>query len=162
MKRKLYLLRHSFAEPPGGKLDVDRTLTMEGISAVRSLGRHLLSNDFSADQIISSSAERAKETAINLTEEIGLSEQLVGYLDKMYEASVRELLEIVNEVDSAVKNLLLIGHNPAFTFFSEYLVSTGIDGVEPCGLVTISFDNMAWNEISQGTGIFVSYYHPNH
>ncbi len=161
MKRKLYLLRHSYAEPPGDGSDFNRGLTMEGLTAVRALGRKLGEEDFNPDVIISSNAVRAEDTAINLTEELGISEQVITYEEKIYEASVRELLEIVNEFEDADKSVLLIGHNPTLSFFGEYLTGNGFSGMEPCGLLTIKFES-AWNEISQGTGNFVSYYHPNH
>ncbi|MEP1096570.1 MAG: histidine phosphatase family protein [Cyclobacteriaceae bacterium] len=161
MKRSLYLLRHSYAEPPGDGNDFGRGLTMEGLTTVRALGRKLGENDFNPDLIVSSNAIRAEDTAINLTEELGISEQVITYDEKIYEASVRELLEILNEFDGSVKSALLIGHNPTISFFGEYLTGNGFAGMEPCGLVTITFD-VAWEEISQGSGKFVSYFHPNH
>ncbi len=134
---------------------------MEGLTAVRSLGRRLGEDDFNPEVIISSKAVRAEDTAINLTEELGISEQVITYDDKIYEASVRELLEVVNALEDDVKSVLLIGHNPTVSFFGEYLTGSGFSGMEPCGLVTISLE-MAWREVSQGAGTFVSYYHPNH
>lgn len=161
MKRKLYLLRHSYAEPPGDGSDFNRGLTMEGLNAVRALGRKLGENNFNPDTIISSNAVRAEDTAINLAEELEISEQVINYDEKIYEASVRELLEILNGFEPSLKSILLIGHNPAISFFGEYLTGNGFAGMEPCGLLTITFES-DWNEISQGSGNFVSYYHPNH
>ena len=116
--------------------------------------------DFSPDSIISSTALRARDTATNLTEELGISEQIIQFEDKIYEASVRELLEVVNTQDSSNKSVLLVGHNPTISFFAEYLTGNGFSGMEPCGLVIVSFKS-PWNEVSQGSGIFVEYYHPN-
>lgn len=161
MKKSLYLLRHSYAEPTGGGSDFDRGLTMEGLTTVRALGRKLGENDFNPDLIVSSKAIRAEDTAINLAEELGITEQVITYDDKIYEASVRELLESLNGFENNIKSALMIGHNPTISFFGEYLTGNGFAGMEPCGLVTITFDVM-WNEISQGSGEFVSYYHPNH
>jgi len=161
MKRSLYLLRHSYAELPGDGSDSSRGLTMEGLTTVRALGRKLGENDFSPDLIVSSDALRAEDTAINLTEELGISEQVITYDEKVYEASVRELLQILNEFDGSVRSALLIGHNPTISFFGEYLTGNAFAGMEPCGLLTITFDEV-WSEISQGSGKFVSYYHPNH
>lgn len=159
MSRILYLLRHSYADPPGDGSDISRGLTMEGLTSVRALGRKLSEEDFNPDLIFSSNAVRAEDTAINLAEELGISEQVISFDEKIYEASVRELLEIVNEVDDSTTSALMIGHNPTLSFFGEYLTGNGFSGLEPCGLLTISFEN-DWNEISQGTGTFVSYYHP--
>lgn len=160
MKRSLYLLRHSYAEPPGSVTDFERGLTIDGLNTVRALGRKLLEDNFNPEMIISSSALRAEDTGINLMEELGIQEQVIRYDEKLYEASVREVLEVINKIEKTVKTVLLIGHNPTLSFFAEYLTGTGFAGMEPCGFVTIEFESGNWAEISQGSGTFGSYYHP--
>ncbi len=162
MKRTLYLLRHSYAEPMGDLPDFERSLTMEGLSAVRTLGRKLLSDNVNLQQIICSSAVRAYDTAMNLAEELEISEQTIQSEDKLYEASVRELLEVTNGLEFTSENSLIVGHNPSISYFAELLTSSGIGNMEPCGLVTITFDAAGWEEIAQGVGKLLSYYHPNH
>ncbi len=161
MKRKLFLLRHSYAESPGNKRDKERELTMEGISAARAMGRKMSEANFNPHQILCSTALRAESTAINLTEELGINEQVIIFEEKLYEASVREMLEIINSTEGSKKSILLIGHNPTISFFSEYLTATTIGDMEPCGMVTIQFEDLEWEEVTQGTGTFVSYNHPN-
>lgn len=162
MNRTLYLIRHSYAEGMNDKSDSERSLTLEGQSTARALGRYLINEKFDPDRILCSSSRRTTETAINLVEELEMNEQNISYHDKIYEASVRELLEVVNELDASNKSIALIGHNPAITFFGEYLTNASIGNMEPCSVVTIRFDKKKWSEVSQGSGIFVSYYHPSH
>ncbi|MFK7951227.1 MAG: histidine phosphatase family protein [Ekhidna sp.] len=162
MNRTLYLIRHSYAENLNDKSDFERTLTLEGQSMVRALGRHLINEQFDPDRILCSSSQRTTETAINLVEELEMNEQNISYHDKIYEASVRELLEIVNDIDASSKSIALIGHNPTITFFGEYLTSASIGNMQPCSVVSIRFEKTKWSEVSQGSGIFVSYYHPSH
>ncbi|MEP1032819.1 histidine phosphatase family protein [Ekhidna sp.] len=162
MSRKIYLIRHSYAEGPNGKRDIDRTLTLEGQSMVRALGRHLINQNFNPDIILCSTSARTKETAVNLVEELGMNEGLIDYKDIIYNASVRELLEVLNEVSDEIKSVAIIGHNPTITFFGEYLSASIIGNMEPSGVVTIKIEKLKWSEISQGTGIFVDYYHPSH
>ncbi|SNT25168.1 phosphohistidine phosphatase [Ekhidna lutea] len=162
MRRKLYLIRHSYAENSGGKPDEKRELTHEGQSTVRSLGRHLINVDFNPDIIFCSTSVRTKETAMNLVEELEMSEQVVEYMEVIYNASVRELLQVVNAVSADYPEIAIIGHNPTISYFGEFLTNSGIGNMEPCSVVTINFDDLNWVEISQGTGNFESYYHPNH
>ena len=162
MKRKLYLIRHSYAEEPGSKMDKERSLTLEGQSTVRALGRYLINQKFNPDKIFCSSAVRTTETAINLTEELGMNDHVISYLDVIYNASVREMKEVLNGADTSMKEIAIIGHNPTITYFGEFLTTAGIGNMEPCGVVTISFEGLDWSDISQGAGIFVSYYHPSH
>ena len=162
MSRKIYLIRHSYAEESHGKRDIDRKLTLEGQSTVRALGRHLINENFNPDIILCSSSVRTTETAVNLVEELGMNEGIIEYKEVIYNASVRELLAVLNELPSDLKTVAIIGHNPTITFFGEYLSGSIIGNMEPSGVVTIKIEKLKWEEISQGTGIFVSYYHPSH
>lgn len=162
MSRKIYLIRHSYAEESHGKKDIDRTLTLEGQSTVRALGRYLINKGFNPNVILCSSSARTTETAVNLVEELGMNEGVIEYKDVIYNASVRELLQVINDVPNQHKSVAIIGHNPTITFFGEYLSGSIIGNMDPAGVVTIKFDKSKWEEISQGTGVFVEYYHPNH
>ncbi len=162
MNRLLYLIRHSYAEESRGKTDKQRSLTLEGQSTVRSLGRHLINEKFNPDVILCSDSERTRETAINLVEELEMTEQTIKYSSVIYEASVRELLQLINEQPNSNKEVAVIGHNPTITFFGEFLTNASIGNMQPSSIVKIRFESTKWSEISQGTGIFVSYYHPSH
>ena len=162
MRKKLYLIRHAYAEDTNGKRDFDRRLTHQGQSTVRALGRHLINQNFNPDIILCSSSERTKETAVNLVEELEINEQVVKYEDVIYNASVRELLAVLSEISEDHLSVAIIGHNPTITFFGEYLSGAVIGNMEPGGIVTIELSKLKWAEVSQGTGIFESYYHPNH
>lgn len=162
MNRKLYLIRHSYAEEPGNKSDIDRSLTLEGQSTVRALGRHLIKASFQPQVIYCSSANRTRETAINLVEELEMNEHVITYSDIIYNASVRELLSLLNQAEKATKEIAIIGHNPTITYFAEFLTGTGVGNMEPAGVVTVKFEKINWSEVSQGVGSFISYYHPSH
>ena len=161
MKRKLYLIRHSYAEKPESKLDIDRSLTLEGQSTVRALGRHLINAAFKPSAIFCSTAARSRETAINLIEELGINAHVISYLDIIYKASVRELLGVLNGSNNTHREIVIIGHNPVITYLGEYLTNESIGNMNPAGVVTIHFDKLNWKEIAQSSGVFVSYYHPD-
>lgn len=161
MNRKLYLIRHSYAEEGRGKKDIERNLTHEGQSTVRALGRYLINQEFNPDVILCSTSERTKETGLNLVEELEINEQILNFKEVIYNASVRELLEVLAEVPNEYKSVAIIGHNPTITFFAEYLSGAAIGNMSPCGMVSIKIPKLKWNEVSQGTCIFESYYHPN-
>lgn len=162
MNKILHLIRHSYAENPNGKRDIERNLTLEGQSTVRALGRYLINHQFNPDRIICSTAVRTRETALNLIEELEMNEQVITYEDVVYNASVRELLAILNGFSEDQKEVAIIGHNPTITFFGEYLSNAIIGNMEPAGIVTIRIEGLKWSEITQGSGIFENYYHPSH
>ncbi|MBC6401705.1 MAG: histidine phosphatase family protein [Ekhidna sp.] len=161
MKKKLFLIRHAYAEDPGAVRDFERHLTLEGQSTVRALGRYLLNKAFDPGKIFCSPAARTAETAQNLVEELEISESIIQFKDEIYNASVRELLSLINSLDESEQHVVVIGHNPAISYFGEYLTNEGIGDMEPCSIVTIRLENVKWEEVSQGEGTFVSYFHPN-
>lgn len=161
MPNQLYLMRHSYAEEATNQDDKSRALTHDGVAKVRTVGRHLLKQDFDIDVIFCSPALRTTETAQHLTEELGFNESLIKYNESIYGASVRELLMVVNTIDPACSNAMIIGHNPAISFLGDYLTKADIDFVAPCGLVHIAFHDHEWELVSQGTGELISHYHPD-
>ena len=161
MKKKLYLIRHSYAEDPGVSRDFERPLTLVGQSTARALGRHLAKEDFEPHKVLCSPSIRTTETAQNLVEEWEVSETIIDFKEKIYNASVRELMLLINETEESVLNVVIIGHNPSISYLGEYLCNEGIGGMEPCSVVTIRLEDVKWEEVSQGDGIFVSYFHPN-
>lgn len=162
MSRKIYLIRHSYAEEAHGKRDIERKLTLEGQSTVRALGRFLINQNFNPDIILCSSSVRTTETAVNLVEELEINEGVIEYRDVIYNASVREMLEVLNSISNDYKSIAIIGHNPTIAFFGEYLSGSIIGNMDPAGVVSIKIDKLKWSEISQGSGIFEGYYHPSH
>ena len=163
MKRRLFLIRHSYAEDPGTVSDFERHLTLKGQSTARALGRHLLSLNeaFEPDKIFCSPAKRTTETAQNIVEELKISENSIQFKDQIYNASVRELLSLIHSLEGSERNIAIIGHNPAISYFGEHLTNEGIGGMEPCSMVTIGLEDVKWKEVSKGDGTFVSYYHPD-
>lgn len=159
MTRNLYLLRHSYAEDPGSKKDKDRMLTMKGNVTARGVGRYLSKSKIEIDQVYCSTAARTRETTTNVLEELQLNEQQVIYLDDIYEASVRELLQVINAIDKDIDHALVVGHNPAISYIGEYITGDSIGGMQPAGLVTITTD-MDWDMVGKNTCQFVSYFHP--
>lgn len=160
MSIKLYLLRHSYASS-GANSDFNRSLTTEGLNTIRELGRLLHEKvDFNPSSIICSTALRTRETCQNLIEELGLNEKSVCYEEVIYNASLREMLGVINQVKKDIEELVLIGHNPTITYMAEFLTGDHVGNIDPCGIATIEFKQMNWSEISQNSGVLVSYFHP--
>ena len=101
---------------------------------------YLINENFNPDVILCSPSKRTTETAINLVEELGINEQIIDYQNVIYNASVRELLNVLNNVDTSYEEVLIIGHNPAITYFGEYLTGSNIGNIQPSGVVKIEFE----------------------
>jgi len=109
---------------------------------------------------MSSTALRAKTSAELMAEQMNYDTAKIYMSDKIYEASARTLLQIVNAIKEEFKTVLLIGHNPSISFLAEYITGEEIGDVTNCGVIRIKCKNISWEEIDSGNGEFMDYYYP--
>lgn len=161
MAHWLYLMRHAqSAERQSSQADEDRELTSTGMKDAASIGHFLKKNNYDPELLVSSAAKRAESTAIIIHGIINIQNEILIH-EELYQASVRNLLEITNGLEDEFKKVLLIGHNPYLSYYAEYLCKAEIGSIEPAGLVSIRFDINRWIEVSEGTGSMENYIQPS-
>ena len=121
------------------------------------MGRFLHSKGLVPDLIISSSAPRAFQTAQLLGEQLGYSKEKIQSTRNLYDGGPRSYINTVNNAPENCTHLMIIGHNPDASYFSDYLANTDIDSMVKGGVITIAFENLQWSEVSAETGKFISY-----
>jgi len=109
--RKLVLLRHAKSAWPDVP-DHERPLAGRGIRAAPVMGRWLRDAGLVPDQVLCSTARRARETWQFAQAGLAATPP-VSFEDRSYDATATELLALIREVPPATGTLLLIGHNPA-------------------------------------------------
>ena len=159
--KRLTLLRHaksSWKEPC--ETDRDRPLNERGKRDAPEMGRRLAEGRFLTDAVLSSPAKRARKTARLVAEEIGFPSGEIIIEEGIYEADVGDLLEIVRSLDETLSRVLLVGHNPGFTEFANYLTGEGIANVPTCGVVSVDCPVRYWRELRRGKGRMVLFDFP--
>ena len=110
-ERTLILLRHAKSDWTGYQADIDRPLAKRGRRQAPEAGRWLAANIESVDLAVVSPANRARTTWKLASAE--LDEQPETRIDdRVYAASVRELLAVVRELPDDAGTVVLVGHNP--------------------------------------------------
>lgn len=161
--RTLYLLRHAKSSWKDDSLrDFDRPLKRRGREAAEQIGKVLAGEKLaSASQsllVISSPAVRARETTKLVLESAGLKLE-PRFDERIYEADVRTLLEVVTSIPDKATTALLVGHNPGFENLLSYL--TEDDRHMPtAALAKIEFDVGSWSEVATGSGRLASFVTP--
>ncbi len=130
MVKNLYLLRHGQAEYGFQGSDFDRSLTVNGVIQLRSLGQAMKLKSFYPDKVYCSTANRTQQTAEIFTEELDYTLP-VHYMEEIYEASVRTLFELITKQDEADSVILIIGHNPGISYLYDYLTSANFGDMTP-------------------------------
>ena len=112
--KKLTLLRHGEADLGiGQEGDLKRRLSKQGNAQILRLSNLLESEKINFDYALISPASRCLETfqIINKDERIKMKEKHLS----IYEASVVELLNVIESIDNAYSEVLLVGHNPGIS-----------------------------------------------
>ncbi|MEE2046226.1 histidine phosphatase family protein, partial [Nocardiopsis tropica] len=117
--RTITLLRHGKAEWNDAD-DHERPLAERGRKDAPAAGRWLAGSGLLTDLVLCSTAARCRETWKLAAAELAQRPRTV-YEDRLYEASVGELVTLLNEVDDEVAHLLVVGHNPGVHALADAL-----------------------------------------
>src|SRR6478609_9785737 len=100
MGKTLILIRHAKSDwSDGGEKDFDRGLNQRGNMDAPRMGGKLKEMGIMPDLIVSSPALRTTLTTEYICEQINYPFDKVDFQEDIYEASVRTLLKVVNELN---------------------------------------------------------------
>lgn len=161
MGKTLILIRHGKSDwSDGGEKDFDRGLNQRGNMDAPRMGGKLKEMGIMPDLIVSSPALRTTLTAEYICEQIKYPFENVDFQEDIYEASVRTLLKVVNELNDDHNTVVIVGHNPGFTYLAEYLTGNEIGNIPTCGIVELSIELDKWEMVSQHTAQVKSFIYP--
>lgn len=149
----LYIVRHAKAEDRATFMaDHDRQLTPDGTIAAARMGRHLTGKAILPTVIISSTAPRAKDTAIVIAEQIGYDPAQIRLDDALFDGGPKAYLSALNALQTSVQSAMIVGHNPDVSYLAEYLTHQRIGSMSKGAVVAVGFDDVNWAELSGRTG----------
>ena len=151
--KKLYLIRHAKSSwKEIGLSDFERGLNKRGKKDAPMIGNILKKKEITPDIIISSPAKRTKKTAFIIAKSVGIKKENIIFKESIYESSMNELLNVIENLDNSLNSVFLIGHNPSLNVLAEYLTNSYINNIPTCGVLAIDLDINLWNEVSDGCG----------
>lgn len=146
--RKLILLRHAKSSWKDTSLDdFDRPLNRRGKKDAPIMADKLSMRKIKIDLIISSPAKRTTETVKIFANILGYQSEII-FNDKLYEASYKEILKVINLIDDKYQNVLLVCHNPGITDLANYISNYFIENISTSGMVGLSTSS-SWKNISE-------------
>lgn len=130
--------------------DFERPLNERGRKAAPLVGRFMRRQRLRPDLVLSSPAERARQTAALVIESAGLAAPL-RYDERIYEATPARLAEVVSQVAEAVGELLVVGHNPGLAGLLELLAGESRH-MPTAALARVVLDVEKWGRLRAGVG----------
>ncbi|MFF2655221.1 SixA phosphatase family protein [Streptomyces sp. NPDC058045] len=164
--RRIVLLRHAKAEWSQDS-DHERPLADRGRKDAPVAGRRLADTGLSFDLALCSTATRTRETWKLAVQELDHRPRTV-YEERIYEAAPGQLLAVLNETPDAVRNAVLIGHNPGVHALTEILSGAAEGdtarrmngrGFPTSAIAVVSFTG-PWNSLEPGSGTLTGYWAP--
>ncbi|OCC12119.1 hypothetical protein SSPNP10_09640 [Streptomyces sp. NP10] len=131
-------------------------------------GRRLADSGIDFDLALCSSAARTRETWKLAVHEFSQRPRTV-YEERLYEASLGELIALFNETPDEVRNLLVIGHNPGMHGAADALSGSAEgdtlarmtrDGFPTAAYAVVEFPG-SWKSVEHGAGRLTEYWTPN-
>ena len=128
MSRELLILRHAKSDWNAGKSnDFERPLAKRGKKDAPRVGEWLFREGLVPDLVISSPAERARQTAEKVCKSMDYKRKKIRWDDQVYDGDVSGLLEVLRRCPSEARMILLVGHNPSLEDLVHYLAGDEVE-----------------------------------
>ncbi|MEZ5525741.1 MAG: histidine phosphatase family protein [Pseudomonadales bacterium] len=157
----LTLIRHGAAEDPlNYKRDFDRPLRNKGLKQANAMGALLKQLDFSFDQMFSSSALRARETAQIIYEKLAPNSRPLLIEDDLYSFEAQALFNFVELIDDNIEHAVIVGHNPALSYLANELLRDPVPGMNTCTTIQMTLKVETWIEVNRRCAKLISINNP--
>jgi phosphohistidine phosphatase len=159
--KRLAILRHaksSWENPAIG--DFDRPLNERGWKESRRLGRELKTRGIDFDLCVASTAQRVRETLDGLSKGYGSPDFEIRFEQRIYEASLATLMDIVRGFPDSAQRPLLVGHNPGLHQLALELADEDSKGLREhpsfkfptAALAVLDIHEDRWADVRPGCG----------
>ena len=161
--KTLYINRHAKSSwDLQYQRDFDRPLNKRGQRDAPHMAQVFADNSAEVDLIVSSPAERALVTARFFADSLDIPHDSILIDKRIYEASTKDLMAVINELDDQYNKVILFGHNPGFAYLVQFLTGEFVN-MATCAIAGVNLHVDTWKAVSTDTGsLFVYDYPKNH
>jgi phosphohistidine phosphatase len=143
--KKIIICRHAKSSwSTIGQQDFERPLNDRGNIDAPNMGKRLLQKNILPELIISSTAQRAKETTWHLCKALNLDIRDILWYDELYHASEATIDDIVATTADKYNHIMVVCHNPGITYWVNQQAGILTDNVPTCGMFAFEADTKTW------------------
>lgn len=159
--KKIYIVRHAKSSwESQGINDHERPLNQRGLNDAPVMAKQLAEEHGVPQKLISSTANRAFQTAKIFAEIFGFDGKDILSEKQLYHADIEDLLGAVNGADEKYDSICIFAHNPGITYFANLICEANIDNVATCGILVMHADVNHWYEIDASDIVLDAYLYP--
>ena len=148
--KTIHLIRHAKSSWKDASLaDIDRPLNKRGKKSCKVMAPAILSEGCKFENVFCSPANRALETIERISDQIPDLDIKWQMDESLYTFDSDELFLWCTYLPERFKEIVLIGHNPAFTDFCNELCGENIINIPTCAYVRMeSVKTLKWKDIN--------------
>ena len=148
--KKLVFLRHAKSSWEYHIEDFDRPLSVRGINDINRVSLKNV-NFFKKFQVfLTSPANRAFHTATILTRNVFETHENLRVIQELYSFNYKNVIDYVYKLDNEFSNVVLVGHNPAFSIAAQHLSETKSPELKTSDWIMLEFEQNDWSKINLG------------
>lgn len=151
--KQLFLIRHGKSSWDLNVRDHDRVLLQKGVEDAHLIGERLKQLSYFPTVMWSSTAARALQTAVIVSEYLDYNLTKLKLKRALYTFDHQELIHTIKSCDDSCDSLMIFSHNHGLTNAVNALGSVYFDNVPTTGVVLIEFNVDSWQDIKKGTTI---------
>ncbi len=161
MTKTLLILRHAKSSWKNEKLkDFDRPLKHRGEEAANLIGKILVKAELIPQVILSSPAQRAKQTAEIVVEESKFKGEL-KLVESFYMGEPENYIKELKNLPDEIERVMVVGHNPGLEALLQ-LLDGKVDSLPTGSLAYLVLDVKHWADLTKATvGELISFWEPD-
>jgi phosphohistidine phosphatase len=145
--KNITFLRHSKSSWDYNFDDIDRPLNNSGVVKIKKVAELSKAQFVNSDIIFSSSAARAIHTSLILTRCLSINSNRISVCEDLYTFKFNEVLNFINKIENKYSEVVLVGHNPAYTEISNYFYENKILNLPTARWFSLKFKSDNWSDI---------------
>lgn len=159
--KQVTFIRHAKSSWENPELrDFDRPLNQRGLRDAPFMAKIIQAKANRIDAILSSPANRALSTARFFADALDINPADIQQEPTIYNAYPEDIVRVIRKVNNHRSNILIFGHNPAFTELANWFSPQYIDNIPTCGIFEVIAPIENWNDFDKSTGRMVAFHYP--
>jgi len=162
--KRLTLIRHAKSDWANPELtDHDRPLNARGLSAAPAIGEALATREVRPDLVLTSTAERARTTALIVAEKLGYEAGAIRESRELYHAPTRDLEAVTKAITDTdgVEHAMIFARNPGLEDYLDHLIGRYAEQrFVTCAVADLTLNIEFWGQVGAGCGTLESFLTP--
>lgn len=143
-----------------GISDFERPINTQGELDAPAMAAYLNTKKFIPQQIISSDAVRALQTAAVYKTQLTPKQNIIKNAS-LYNAGPLEIEQTVIHQKDNISSIMIVGHNPGMTeIVNLYALNSGVSDMPSCGVAIVQFKAERWKDIKHAGGELIAFEFP--